>query len=256
MKKILLVLLSLTMGINMLIPIKAEQNKEKILIGINEASEELLKMLDDNNISYNETTQIKTVEVKNKKDLNETSTALSVTTLMNGVLEQSVIWHFDENGGVLPTELIRNREINNSYGQYTAVCTQSNTIFVGTTRSTYTLYVGESYNQYIRPISAGFSYYYNTGYSGTFNGSYTYYANGPLFSYPSYTLIQASNYFSITVTRNNAVQNVTYTNTAPLPYGQCIGLATFEIGIGIWGVFSGTANGTYFEWYMDALNNY
>ncbi len=254
MKRLLSILIGLSFVVSIIVPVKAEEAQDKNVISIEEASEDLLQELNENNVYYNSTTKISVVEVKNNQNPAEKSTALSVVTIADGVVEQYVISKFDESGSVIPVKLMKKDGTKGNLGQYTGVDTQSNTIFVGTTRSVYALYVDNNYCQYIRPISAGFSYHYNTGYSGTFNGTYTFYTYGPKFSYPSFSLLSESSGHIITVSRNNAVQNVTYTNTDPLPYGECIGIAIFEVSIPIWGLFSGTANGVYFEWYMNALN--
>ena len=254
MKRILMVLVGLSIIINTFVLVRAKTEEDKIVIGIKDASKELLEQLTENGVSYNNSTKIGIVEVKNNLNSIETSTVLAVITLADGIIEQSLLWHFDENGSVLPVKLEKQSGTKDWYGQYTAVYTDSNTAFVGTTRSVYTLYVQtEGAFQYIRPISAGFNYHYNTGYSGTFNGTYAYKAYGPLYSYPSYSLLENWYEHIITISKNSAAQNVTYTNTNPLPYGRCIGLATSGISIDVWGLFYGTANGVYFEWYTNAL---
>lgn len=254
MRQLYALLLCLSLVISVFNPVKAAQNEKEVnCIGIAEASQELLKELERNDIRYNDSTKISVAKVVNKQNPEETSTVLQVYTVLDEMAELSWIWNVDEEGSVAPVKLVKNEGAKSSPGYNVVVDSNSNTVFVGTTRSGFNLYVS-GINQYIRPISAAFSYYYKSGYSGTFNGSYAYYANGPLYSYPSYSLIEDWYNHSIISRQNAASQHTAYTTNNDLGYGYCIGLATASYDVAVWGVFSGTAAGVPFEWYMNAID--
>lgn len=239
--------LSLALCITMIIPCMASEKQDLSSLRSSQVQASFKDQLIAENIIINDSSVFSTKSLYNENGTENGSALLITSICEDGNVEQTMVTFYDSSNNILPVELESiARSVSPGYNLTNGWV--NNAAFSITTTVSYYIYSSSS-TLYIRPYSAAFSYYYNSGYSGTLSATFRYYTSGEKCTYPGFSVINSNYTHVITVSKTNAAQRTNYQTINDLGYGYCIS----QPENGTWGVITVTRNGASYDYYVNVL---
>ena len=247
MKRIGKVLVSIVMMLTSIwiVPVAAEE--KEFLYGW-ELSGETVEMLKDGGIEVTDDTIIQLASELSEKCSGK---AIVVTNKTTEGTVKNVVAVMDKERNLVIQDI--NQLKATGYNNQPISYTENSIHIIMYGNAYYYAYSDGTYDRYIRPMQASFSYVYKSGYS---NATVSYlklrYATiGLRYSYPGFVL-QSSNYYShvINVQQNNPLDGTIYNNYSPLSSGYTIYAYNDPSGMtsGMYVTVSGTVDGVSFSY--------